>query len=48
VVGTGDDLAQARSRAYSSIDKLELEGAFYRTDIAERAARMPARQAQGA
>ena len=48
VVGTGDDLAEARSQAYASIGKLELDGAFYRRDIAEQAARMPARQAQGA
>ena len=48
VVGTGDDLAAARSRAYASIAKLELDGAFYRSDIAEQAARMSARQAQGA
>ena len=48
VVGTGDDLAQARSRAYDSIGKLELDGSFYRRDIAEQAARTPARQTQGA
>ncbi len=48
VVGTGDDLAEARSQAYASISKLELEGAFYRHDIAEQAARIPARQGQGA
>jgi phosphoribosylamine--glycine ligase len=48
VVGTGDDLAEARSQAYASIGKLELDGAFYRRDIAEQAARIPARQGQGA
>ena len=48
VVGTGDDLAAARSQAYAGIGKIELDGAFYRSDIAEQAARTPARQAQGA
>ena len=38
VVGTGDDLAQARDRAYARIAGLELEGSFYRTDIAAAAA----------
>ena len=38
VVGTGSDLAQARDRAYSRIATLELEGSFYRTDIAAAAA----------
>jgi phosphoribosylamine--glycine ligase len=38
VVGTGADLAQARSRAYGRIATLELAGSFYRTDIAAAAA----------
>nr|WP_294691165.1 phosphoribosylamine--glycine ligase [uncultured Friedmanniella sp.] len=38
VVGTGADLAQARSRAYARIAGLELAGSFYRTDIAAAAA----------
>ena len=38
VVGTGTDLAEARSRAYRRIAALELEGSFYRTDIAAAAA----------
>ena len=48
VVGIGDDLAAARALAYASIGAIELDGAFYRRDIAEQAARIPARQAQGA
>ncbi len=39
VVGTGDDLGDARARAYEGIARIELEGSFYRRDIAERAAR---------
>ncbi|SDT36841.1 phosphoribosylamine--glycine ligase [Friedmanniella luteola] len=38
VVGTGDDLAQARERAYARIATCTLEGSFYRTDIAAAAA----------
>jgi phosphoribosylamine--glycine ligase len=38
VVGTGDDLGQARERAYARIATVELEGSFYRTDIAASAA----------
>ena len=45
VVGTGADLAQARATAYAGIERLDLDGSFYRHDIAEQAAR---RQAQTA
>ncbi len=38
VVGTGADLDRARAAAYARIATLELEGSFYRTDIAARAA----------
>ncbi len=38
VVGTGADLGRARAAAYARIATLELEGSFYRTDIAARAA----------
>ena len=38
VVGSGPDLAAARSAAYDAIAAIELEGSFYRTDIAEAAA----------
>ncbi|GAA1434137.1 phosphoribosylamine--glycine ligase [Microlunatus lacustris] len=38
VVGTGEDLARARERAYARIATLELRGSFYRTDIAATAA----------
>lgn len=36
VVARGGDFAQARARAYAGIDRLDLEGAQYRSDIAER------------
>ena len=38
VVGTGHDLADARQRAYARIATVQLEGSFYRTDIAASAA----------
>ena len=37
VVGTGDDLEQARAQAYAGIGMIDLAGSFYRTDIAEAA-----------
>ena len=42
VVGTGDDLAAARTRAYAGIGRLRLDGSFYRSDIAALAARQEA------
>ena len=39
VVALGDDLAQARERAYAAVDLVELDGGHHRTDIALRAAR---------
>ena len=38
VVGTGADLTGAREAAYARIARIDLEGAFYRTDIAAAAA----------
>jgi phosphoribosylamine--glycine ligase len=38
VVGTGSDLTAAREAAYARMALLELEGGFYRTDIAAAAA----------
>ena len=38
VVGLADDLAAARAQAYAEIDKIRLDGSFYRTDIAQAAA----------
>lgn len=38
VVGTGEDLAQARQDAYSRLAAITLDGGFYRHDIAARAA----------
>jgi phosphoribosylamine--glycine ligase len=37
VVARGADFAEARSAAYEAIRRIELEGSFYRRDIAERA-----------
>jgi phosphoribosylamine--glycine ligase len=34
VTGTGEDLTEARDRAYRAISQIELEGSFYRSDIA--------------
>jgi phosphoribosylamine--glycine ligase len=39
VVGTGDDLEWARRLAYQRVQRINLPGAHYRTDIAQRAAR---------
>lgn len=36
VVGRGTDVPTARSAAYDAIGRIELEGSFYRHDIAER------------
>ena len=38
VVGTGADLTEARSAAYSGIERVALDGSHHRTDIARRAA----------
>jgi phosphoribosylamine--glycine ligase len=38
VVGTGADLAAARSAAYDGIAQIALPGSFYRHDIAATAA----------
>jgi phosphoribosylamine---glycine ligase len=40
VVGLGDDIEEARSRAYESVAEIRLEGSFYRHDIAASAARL--------
>jgi phosphoribosylamine--glycine ligase len=37
VVARGSDFAEARAAAYEAIRRIELEGSFYRRDIAERA-----------
>lgn len=39
VVGLGEDLAEARSKAYDGVRRLDLDGGQYRTDIAAKAAR---------
>jgi phosphoribosylamine---glycine ligase len=39
VVGTGDDLAQARQDAYQRLERVHLAGSHHRTDIASRAVR---------
>jgi len=38
VVGTGDDLAEARACAYDRVRKIRFDSGFYRTDIALKAA----------
>jgi phosphoribosylamine--glycine ligase len=40
VVGLGNDIETARGRAYDSISHIQLEGSFYRHDIAASAARL--------
>jgi phosphoribosylamine--glycine ligase len=40
VVGLGEDIEVARGRAYESMAEIELEGSFYRHDIAASAARL--------
>jgi phosphoribosylamine--glycine ligase len=40
VVGLGEDVEAARGRAYESIAEIQLEGSFYRHDIAASAARL--------
>ena len=40
VVGQGPDLAAAREQAYDAIASIRLPGSFYRSDIAEAAARV--------
>jgi phosphoribosylamine--glycine ligase len=39
VVATGSDFAEARTRAYTAVDLIALEGSHHRTDIAARVAR---------
>ena len=45
VVGTGADLAAARSAAYSAAGSIRMRGGWYRSDIAERAAAAQSRVA---
>ena len=40
VVGVGEDVEAARGRAYESIAEIQLEGSFYRHDIAAAAVRL--------
>jgi phosphoribosylamine--glycine ligase len=40
VVGLGEDIEAARGQAYESISKIQLEGSFYRHDIAASAAQL--------
>jgi phosphoribosylamine--glycine ligase len=40
VVGLGEDIEEARDRAYESIGQIHLDGSFYRRDIAAAAARL--------
>ena len=36
VVGHGDSVKKARAKAYMGLEQIELEGSFFRTDIAEK------------
>ncbi|MEU8580609.1 phosphoribosylamine--glycine ligase [Streptomyces abikoensis] len=38
VTATGEDLADARTRAYEAVSRIRLDGSHHRTDIAEKAA----------
>ncbi|MGW7370124.1 phosphoribosylamine--glycine ligase [Streptomyces sp. NPDC054841] len=38
VTATGDDLSQARERAYAAVSRIHLDGSHHRTDIAAKAA----------
>jgi phosphoribosylamine--glycine ligase len=38
VVATGTDFTSARAQAYAGIEKIQLEGSHYRSDIAARVA----------
>jgi phosphoribosylamine--glycine ligase len=38
VTATGEDLAEARDRAYTAVGRIRLDGAQHRTDIAAKAA----------
>jgi len=40
VVGLGEEIEAARGRAYESIGQIQLDGSFYRSDIAAAAARL--------
>jgi phosphoribosylamine--glycine ligase len=37
VTALGDTLAQAKKKAYTAVDKINFQGAFYRKDIADKA-----------
>ncbi|MCP1660069.1 phosphoribosylamine--glycine ligase [Neisseria perflava] len=37
VVGLGDDVAQAKAKAYAALEKIRFDGMQYRTDIADKA-----------
>lgn len=45
VVGTGTDLAAARTAAYAAAGRIRMRGGWYRHDIAASAARVPAHPA---
>ena len=44
VVGTGPDLGAARAVAYAGIERIGLQGSFFRHDIAQRAAKKESRR----
>src|SRR5262249_54568548 len=42
VTALGDTLADAKVRAYEAVSKISFKGAHYRTDIADKALKLPA------
>ncbi|MDP9445285.1 MAG: phosphoribosylamine--glycine ligase, partial [Actinomycetota bacterium] len=41
VTAVGEDVAEARRRAYAGVERIRIDGAHYRTDIAAAAAASP-------
>jgi phosphoribosylamine---glycine ligase len=41
VTALGDSLQEARAQAYAAVERIDLPGAQYRTDVAQRAVRVP-------
>jgi len=39
VTALGEQIADAKARAYEAVDKIKFEGAYCRTDIADKAIR---------
>ena len=46
VTALGEDIAQAKSRAYQAVAKINFDGAYYRRDISDKALQASSRQAR--